>query len=244
MRKAVRAGALLLLLLLTLGLATPALAEGPAAPAVPDDLPRVDVDSWEFMLANSYNSIGFEYEMPVYGSLYGQGIEPRIFDSVQAMIEAAQADGVAIYLSSAYRNMDYLSNRYMQEVTNYGSAAEAAKHVLAPGCNEHQTGLAIDVTCNPALQSSYYEFEETDVWDSPTYYWMMEHCAEYGFILRYPAGKEAWYGTPCEGHFHFRYVGVEAATYIMEHGLCLEEFLYMQDPHCLFVPGLNSYADF
>ena len=70
---------------------------------------------------------------------------------------------------------------------------------------------------------------------------MVEHCAEYGFILRYPEGKEAWYGTPCN-HAHFRYVGKEAAAYIMEHDLCLEEFLYLEDPSCLFVPGLNSYA--
>ena len=249
MRAAVRAGALLLLLLLALSLALPAgaalaEAEGPTPPAIPDDLPKVDVTSWEFMLANSYNSLGFEYEMPVYGNLYGQGLEPRIYDITKKMVDDALEQGVRIYFSAGYRNMDYLTTYYERAVAEYGGAAEASKHFLAPGCNEHQTGLAIDVTSNGNYQGSYFEFEETDVWDSPTYAWMLEHCAEYGFILRYPEGKEAWYGTPCRGHFHFRYVGVEAATYIMEHGLCLEEFLYMEDPHSLFVPGLNTYATF
>ena len=250
MRHTIRAGALLLLLVLILCLAAPSAAlavdtaNGPVPPAIPDDLPKMDVTSWELMLANSYNSIGFEYSIPTYGNYLGQGIDSRIVDVLQQMVTDAQADGVAIYFSAGYRNMDYLTNNYMAMVARYDGAAAAAAHFLPPGCNEHQTGLAIDVTSNDAYQGVYLEFQETDVWDTPTYDWMMEHCAEYGFILRYPEGKEAWYGTPCRGHFHFRYVGVEAATYIMEHGLCLEEFLYMEDPHSLFVPGLNTYATF
>lgn len=248
MRTWIRLGALLLLLALALSLALPAAAlaaeaAGPTPPPITDDLPKVDITSWEFMLANSYNSIGFEYEMPVYGALYGQAIEPRIYDAARQMIDDAYEQGVGVYLSAGYRNMDYLTSYYQWAVAQYGNAAEASKHFLPPGCNEHQTGLAIDVTCDNLYQGTYLEFEETNVWDSPTYDWMLEHCAEYGFILRYPEGKEAWYGAAC-GHFHFRYVGVEAATYIMEHGLCLEEFLYLQDPHSLFVPGLNTYASF
>jgi len=243
-----RACALLLLAVLLVSLAAPAaLAEeqqGPVPPEATLDMPRLDVTSWELMLANSYNSIGFEYTMPVYGQGYGTGIEPRILDIITQMMDDAAAEGVRLYISAGYRNPEYLDTYYLRSIVEYGSAAEAAKHYLAPGCNEHQTGLAIDVTSNGNLVGAYYEFQETDVWDTPTYYWMLEHCAEYGFIYRYPAGKEAWYGTPCQDHFHFRYVGVEAATYIMEHGLCLEEFLYLQDPTCLFVPGLTTYASF
>ena len=54
--------------------------------------------------------------------------------------------------------------------------------------------------------------------------WMEEHCAEYGFIVRYPEGKEQYYTLACHPG-HFRYVGKEAAAYIMENGLCLEEFI-------------------
>ena len=60
---------------------------------------------------------------------------------------------------------------------------------------------------------------------------MSQHCQEYGFIVRFPDGKSDITGIMYEP-WHFRYVGVEAATYIMENGLCLEEFLdlYQQTP--------------
>ncbi len=249
MKRRTRTLTLLLLAALALSFALPlsARAEGSAGPVPPvatDDLPKLDVTSWELMLANSYNSIGLEYEMPVWGNIYTTSLDPRIHDAVRQMVEDAAAEGVRVYFSAGYRNMDYLTTYYTRAVFDYGGAAKAAANYLPPGCNDHQTGLSVDVTSNGMLVGSYYEFEETDVWDSPVYDWMLAHCAEYGFINRYPEGKEAWYGTPCVGHFHFRYVGVEAATYIMEHDLCLEEFLYLLDPHCLFVPGLTSYADF
>ena len=208
-----------------------------------DDLPEVDVTSWELMLANSYNSIGYEYEVPQYGGFEGQGIDARLQETLQRMVAAARADGVKIYVSVAYRNSDFNLNNYSAFVARYG-AVEACKHLLPPGCNEHQTGLAIDVTNLPELSANYNaEFDDSSVYGTPTYDWMMAHCTEYGFIPRYPEGKENWYGDPCT-RFHFRYVGVEAATYIVEHDLCLEEFLYLEDPHCLYVPGLNSYATF
>ena len=205
------------------------------------DLPEVDLSEPQFMLANSYNSIGYEYVLPQYGSFEGQGIDPMIMETTAAMVSAARAEGIPIYVSAAYRNTDYCLNHYTALCGQYG-AVEACEHLLPPGCNEHQTGLAIDVTERPELSANYnVEFDDSSVYGTPTYDWMLAHCAEYGFILRYPEGKEAWYGTPCH-RFHFRYVGVEAATYIMEHDLCLEEFLYLEDPHSLFVPGLNSYA--
>ena len=71
---------------------------------------------------------------------------------------------------------------------------------------------------NPAsLKNS--EIENTD-----TYKWLLEHCAEYGFIHRFPSGKEDVTGVMYEP-FHFRYVGVEAAQYIEQNGLCFEEFI-------------------
>ena len=57
--------------------------------------------------------------------------------------------------------------------------------------------------------------------------WLREHCAEYGFILRYPAAKESITGR--NEPYHFRYVGTTAAEYIMERGLCLEEFIELYE---------------
>ena len=236
-----------LALLAAVCLAAPAFAAEPTGEGfvIPelDDLPEIDLTSWEYMLANSYNSIGYEYEMPQYGNYEGQGIEPRIIETLGAMLSAARAEGIKIYISCGYRNSEYNLNNYTALAIRYG-AVEACKHLLPPGCSEHQTGLAIDVTNRPEHNANYnVEFDDSEVYDTPTYDWMMEHCAEYGFIPRYPEGKEQWYGDPCP-RFHFRYVGVEAAQYIVEHELCFEEFLYLEDPHCLFVPGLTSYATF
>lgn len=243
-----RIPAALLLVVLLLGLA----GFGPAAAAVPTgegfvipelhDLPKVDLSEPQFLLANAYNSIGFEYVLPEYGDLGGQGIDPVAREDARAMLEAARADGIRIYYGVIYRNWEYHTSHYENAVQRY-TAEEAWRHYLPPGCNEHQTGLAIDVTDNPAYNGSYNPYDDSSVYDSPLYDWMMEHCTEYGFIYRYPAGKEAWYGAGCD-HFHFRYVGREVAAYIKEHDLCLEEFLYLVDPHSLFVPGLTSYASF
>ena len=98
---------------------------------------------------------------------------------------------------------------------------EAAKWVAIPGTSEHNTGLATDIvssdwyTYNSDLEQS---FEETD-----TFKWLYEHCADYGFILRFPKGKESVTGIVYEP-WHYRYVGKDVAKYIMENDLTLEEF--------------------
>ena len=225
MRHFKRIPALLLLagLLLALSGLVPAAAAEPTGEGfvIPqlDDLPRVDLSEPRFMLANTYNSVGLEYALPEYADLGGQGIDLAVRDEVRALINAAHEDGVRIYVGVAYRNWDYITTYYKE------------------------AGYAIDVTDNKYDNCNYYPYDDSSVYESPVYDWMMEHCAEYGFIYRYPAGKEAWYGVPCD-HFHFRYVGRDVAAYIMEHDLCLEEFLYLIDPHSLFVPGLNTYATF
>ena len=82
-----------------------------------------------------------------------------------------------------------------------------------PGFSEHQTGLALDINA----ASSRAGFEAT-----PAFAWLKEHCAQYGFILRYPEGEEAVTGIDYES-WHFRYVGKEAAEYLHEQGMLLEE---------------------
>ena len=95
--------------------------------------------------------------------------------------------------------------------------AEAEKKVIAmgyyPGADEHQTGLAV----NFVDENGEAKFA------TPVLTWMREHCAEYGFILRYPEGREAYTGREAEPG-HFRFVGEVAAEYIMRKGITLEEF--------------------
>ena len=205
-------------------------------PAPPD----IDITSWEFAVANYYNSIN-EYDIERYGGFEGQGFDARAIDSLTAFVRGARSAGYRMYAAVTYRNFEWCLNHYTSISRELGGAAQAAAadntvaHGL--GVNEHQTGLAVDLTDQFNLSANYGRitndgFEETEAFD-----WAYEHCAEYGFIYRYPPDKEDYYVARCiEGHF--RYVGVEAATYIMENDLCLEEFLLLYDDEAVFVPWL------
>ena len=172
----------------------------PAGRAAAKNLPEppdVDIDSWEFRLANSNN-------------------------------------GIAV----AYRNFDFLFYMYRYMINQLGSAAAVAAVWPGPGTSEHQLGLALDFTDSYAYSAYYEYFDNTGFRDTELYQWLHEHCAEYGFIDRYPDGKEYYYGTACtEGHF--RYVGEEAARYIMDNDICFEEFLMLYDPDRVFIPGAD-----
>ena len=114
---------------------------------------------------------------------------------------------------------DKLYRVLMEETNNYEAALELAAQVVAvPGTSEHQTGLAADIMDEvyPYL-NDWQEHTEAQKW-------LMEHCTEYGFILRYPENKQDITKVIYEP-WHFRYVGKEVAEYITENDLCLEEFL-------------------
>ena len=193
---------------------------------VPEGLPVVDITSWEYRLANQNNGIG-PYCCPQVGFVYEQGIDLRIYDNVIAMIEACRSEGLPCYINCGYRDYSFC---FAQDQTAlayyYSSAAEMAANRLCTGCNEHQTGLGLDITDSFAYSANYDGQINEDAVYSETWAWMKEHCAEYGFIVRYPEGKEEYYGLACHPT-HLRYVGTEAAQYITENNLCLEEFLLL-----------------
>lgn len=202
--------------------ATPTPAPTPTATPEPTpeptptrDYPDVDITSWEFLLANPTHDIG-DYAPPL-ATLEGQQFDERIIDAMTDFVEAARVEGLSVYLSSGYRDYATQSYLYQRKIGQYGE--EVAKTIVAPpGTSEHQTGLACDIT------DRYYEFKDSSLEDTELYQWMSQHCQDYGFIVRFPNGKGDITGIIYEP-WHFRYVGVEAATYIMEHDLCLEEFL-------------------
>ena len=115
-------------------------------------------------------------------------------------------------LVSGYRSYYDQKSTYNYWVSVYGQK-DADTISARPGHSEHQTGLAFDIT---SLNSSYGETEEG--------IWLRENCFKYGFIIRYPKGKEHITGYAYEP-WHIRYVGVEHATYIMNNNLTLEEYL-------------------
>ena len=106
----------------------------------------------------------------------------------------------------------------IQEFINDGYSKRKAKNlaknwVAAPGTSEHELGLALDINSDGSLSS-----------DSEVYGWLAENAYKYGFILRYPPGKENITGIDYEP-WHYRYVGQEAASEIFERQICLEEYL-------------------
>lgn len=129
------------------------------------------------------------------------------YEAAERMFAAAEADGVnGFYITSGYRSYDRQKEVYAE--SEPGKAQE-------PGASEHQTGMAFDVTA----ESSSGNFEGTQ-----QYAWLSAHAHEYGFIQRYPANKSDETGISYEP-WHYRYVGVDAATRMHASGDTLEAFL-------------------
>ena len=179
------------------------------------DRPDIDPDDWMFILANPWNEIG-DYT-PELTTLERQQFDVRIADAMEEFVSAARAEGLSVLLSSGYRSYAEQTYLFNRKVSEYGEAV-AQTIVARPGTSEHQTGLCCDIT------DRYYEMKDRSLENTELYQWMSAHCQEYGFIVRFPDGKEDVTGIIYEP-WHFRYVGKEAAAYIMEHDLTLEEFL-------------------
>ena len=199
---------------------TPTPTPEPTPESTPEPTPSrpdVDVTSWEFIFANPTHEIG-NYA-PELATIEGQQFDVRIVDAMKAFIAAARAEGLSVCINSGYR--DYATQNYLYErkVAQYGGDRVIAATIVAPpGTSEHQTGLCADIA------DQFYSTKNRALENTATFQWMKAHCAEYGFILRYPDGKEEITGIMYEP-WHFRYVGAEAAEFIMENGLTLEEFL-------------------
>lgn len=137
-------------------------------------------------------------------------------EALVELCDAARMAGHELYLKSAYRSYYKQAVMYENRIKKYGYDDG---WVTKPGASDHQTGLGCDVVpknwTDRGMNEDMAQEEETQ--------WMAEHCAEFGFILRYPADKEDITKINYEP-WHLRYVGKEAAAYIMDNGLCLEEF--------------------
>jgi D-alanyl-D-alanine carboxypeptidase len=183
-------------------------------------------DDWQLILVNKQHPIPDGYEFTPAVIKGSMKCDERILSDLKAMMKAAQDDGVNLVVSSSYRDYSrqtYVFNRkidyYMEKGYSYLEAYKLASvTVTIPDASEHQIGLALDIT------STTYSELEIAFGDTKAGKWLAAHCAEYGFILRYPLGKEDVTGIQYEP-WHFRYVGKTAATEIMEQGITLEEFV-------------------
>lgn len=183
-------------------------------------------DDWRLILVNKQHPIPEDYRFTLATIKGNMQCDERIINDLLNMMQAAKEDGVSLLICSPYRSdarQEYLFNRkisrYMSRGMSYMDAYKlAGQAVTVPGSSEHQIGLSLDIVCN-----SYQSLDE-GFGDTEAGIWLREHCAEFGFILRYPKGKEYITGIEFEP-WHFRYVGVDAATIIMSREITLEEFV-------------------
>jgi D-alanyl-D-alanine carboxypeptidase len=146
------------------------------------------------------------------------------------MIKDCNKECPTVCVLSGYRSYEYQANNFNNKVKDYQSKGyskeeaekEAATIIARPGTSEHQLGLAVDI-----IDTQLWALEEEQA-DLPAQKWLMEHCWEYGFILRYPRDKQDITGITYEP-WHYRYVGMEAAEEITSRGICLEEYLGVID---------------
>ncbi len=159
----------------------------------------------------------------VYATIF---VDKSVSEPLQAMVEAAKQEGINLYVASGYHTKDRQTTLYEAKVKEYiesGTSEDEAKEkakqeVGAPDESEHQTGLAVDITVeeDPVLDKSFADTAASD--------WLVNHAKDYGFILRYPEGKEDTTKMSYDPN-HYRYVGKEAAKEIMNKNITLEEYV-------------------
>lgn len=148
------------------------------------------------------------YTLP---SSYDPGIRKEAADALSEMQSAAAAEGISLFAVSGYRSY-YSQQAVYAGWVNQDGAEKADTYSSRPGHSDHQTGYTFDL--NSLSQSFAYTDEGI---------WLAEHCADFGFIIRYPEGKEMYTGYMYEP-WHVRYIGKEKARIITESGLSLEEY--------------------
>ena len=178
------------------------------------------------LLVNPWNTVPEGYEVELVNVTEKDRLETACAEALQRMLADCEAAGHLTMIVSAYRTQEEQEFLYWRKVNNlrendwpYRDAMEeAARHVAVPGTSEHQLGLAVD------LMDTAYPYLDDYQANTAGQKWLMEHCHEYGFILRYPVGTTEITGIIFEP-WHYRYVGVEIAQEITNLGITLEEYL-------------------
>lgn len=181
---------------------------------------------WNLILVNKQHPIPQDYTFEL-GTIAGSmECDARILPELFSMLQDAKDDGINLAVCSPYRDISRqqkLFNRkikmHMGNGYSYMEAYKKASQIVTvPGASEHQIGLALDI-----ISDNYTSLDE-GFGETEAGKWLKENSKEYGFILRYPKGKEYITGIDYEP-WHFRYVGKDAASIIMENEITLEEFV-------------------
>lgn len=178
----------------------------------------------ELVLVNNEHEIPSWYTAQLI-SVSGVQVDSEAAAAFAEMRTQASADGITLWISSAYRSRELQSRLFQEEVETFSktsatySEAEALaeQSVARPGFSEHETGLALD------LNGVKEDFDQT-----AEYRWLSRHAQDFGFVLRYPKDKQKITGIKFEP-WHFRYVSTEAAKAMKSAGMCLEEYVEEQN---------------
>lgn len=160
-----------------------------------------------------------KYPLP---ASYNKGEDPNARAAFEKMATAAKAEGIELVAFSGFRSYEYQKTLYDRYVSRDGKDA-ADRYSARPGHSEHQTGLAFDIG----------EKDREDLWLTSAFgetkagQWLAQNSHKFGFILRYPKGKESITGFMHES-WHFRYLGEDLAAKVYEAGVTLEEYLGIQ----------------
>lgn len=175
-------------------------------------------DGIQLWLVNPWYYLPEDYEVTLVPSEGGFRVAEFCLEPLLQMLADCRAAGLNPMICSGYRNYWDQLSLYQDMIASMGSAAAASTIVAVPNTSEHQLGLAVDIV-TPNNQTLNRAQAETRVQQ-----WLMEHCWDYGFILRYPDGTTEITGIIYEP-WHYRYVGIPVAKALQENGLTLEEYL-------------------
>lgn len=178
-------------------------------------------NGWNLILINKDNRIPEDYEVNLYKLSNGEKVDERIYPELQKMFNDARAAGLSLFVAQGYRTEEeqqLLLDQKQEAYENEGNSPKEARKlaeqwVAVPGTSEHQIGIAVDINADTEKNKA-----------EDVYNWLADNAHKYGFINRYPADKTDITGISNEP-WHYRYVGVDAATEIYEKDLCLEEYI-------------------
>ena len=181
-----------------------------------------DISKDYLMIVNKYYHLGEDYEPDDLVTIsnqyyYGDGHQIRevVYDAFIDMWNQARNDDIYLIINSSYRNY-----QNQQEVYDYYKDTRGTTYAdsiaARAGYSEHQTGLALDIFSTEYTTTSNFK-------NSPAHLWLKENAHKYGFIQRYQENTEDITGF-AEEAWHYRYVGVEVATYLHEHDITFDEY--------------------
>lgn len=186
-----------------------------------ENMEVTDTSIGNTMLVNKYNALSKDYEvedLKTISKTYSYGDNKKLnkeaYDAFISLADNAKKEGYTILIVSSYRTYQDQEDVWKDYKASFGTK-KADAYAARAGSSEHETGLAIDVA---DYNDKNDKFEATE-----SFKWMQTNAHKYGYILRYPKGKENITGYSYEA-WHYRYVGIDTATKVYNEGITYDEY--------------------